>query len=110
MPDNNKERTHATLYGRHICGCTSDWSSQRTKPSVGSHNPATKDGSPHTVSAPADGANSFTEDQAHGRLAKAGYTKIGKLTKNDGLWTTTAVKGGKSHKVALDYKGNITVR
>ncbi|MCE7798715.1 hypothetical protein LWE61_19480 [Sphingobium sufflavum] len=79
-------------------------------PQSGSHNPATKDGSPHTVSAPADGANSFTEDQAHGRLAKAGYTKIGKLTKNDGLWTTTAVKGGKSHKVALDYKGNITVR
>lgn len=79
-------------------------------PQAGSHNPATKDGSPHTVSMPADGANSFSEAQARGRLTKAGYTKIGKLTKNDGLWTATAVKRGKSHKVALDYKGNITVR
>lgn len=79
-------------------------------PQAGSHNPATKDGSPRTVVKPADGANSFTEAQAQGRLAKAGYTKVGKLSKNDGLWTATASKGGKRHKVALDYKGNITVR
>ena len=76
----------------------------------GSHNPAVKDGSPHTMAQPAMGANSFTEDQAHGRFAKAGYTKIGKLMKKDGVWHGTAVKNGKKVAVMLDYKGNITVR
>ena len=76
----------------------------------GSHNPAVKNGAPHTIAAPAKGANSFTEDQARGRLAKAGYTGITKLTKRDGLWQGTAMKAGKRATVMLDYKGNVTSR
>ncbi len=77
---------------------------------TGSHNPVVKDGTPHQVAKPAMGANSFTADQAHGRFSKAGYTKISKLTKRDGLWHGTATKGGKKMNVMLDYKGNITTR
>ena len=77
---------------------------------AGSHNPALKNGAPHQVAAPATGANSFTESQARGRLAKAGYTGVSKLTKSNGLWQGTAVKGGKRATVMLDYKGNVTAR
>jgi hypothetical protein len=75
-----------------------------------SHNPAVKNGAPHGVAAPAKGANSFTEDQARGRFAKAGYTVASKLTKQNGLWQGMATKGGKRVTVMLDYKGNITAR
>lgn len=74
----------------------------------GSHNPVVKDGSPKTIAAPAKGANSFTENQARGRFAKAGYTGITKLTKANGLWRGSGTKAGKSMTVMLDYKGNIT--
>jgi len=77
---------------------------------AGSHNPALKNGAPHQVAAPAKGANSFTEDQARGRFAKAGYTVASKLTKQNGLWQGMATKGGKRMTVMLDYKGNITTR
>ncbi|SHL52709.1 hypothetical protein SAMN05518668_101420 [Sphingobium sp. YR657] len=77
---------------------------------AGSHNPATKNGAPHQVASPARGANSFTEDQARGRFAKAGYRNVTKVWKKDGLWYATATKNGKRHSVALDYKGNITRR
>ena len=76
----------------------------------GSHNPAVKDSSAHTTTTPAEGANSFTEEQARKRLAKAGYT-VSSLTKDDnGVWRGTATKGGKSVQVGLDYKGNVTTR
>jgi len=77
---------------------------------AGSQNPAVKDGEPHHVSKPAEGANSFTADQAHGRLEKAGYTHISKLEKRDGLWHGTAARNGKTMQVMLDYKGNVTTR
>ena len=78
---------------------------------AGSHNPAVKDSAPHAMSMPAKGANSFTKDQATKRLAKAGYTGITALTKDtNGVWMGTAMKGGKSVNVGLDYKGNITTR
>ncbi len=77
---------------------------------VGSHNPAAKSGAPHAVAAPASGANSFTENQARGRFAKAGYSNLSKLTKSNGLWTGIAMKAGKQATVMLDYKGNITAR
>lgn len=76
----------------------------------GSHNPAIKDSAPHKIAEPAEGANSFTEDQARGRFTKAGYTQVGKLTQKDGLWHGMAHKNGKEIAVMLDYKGNITVR
>lgn len=77
---------------------------------AGSHNPALKNGAPHQVAAPASGANSFTESQARGRFAKAGYTGLSKLTKSNGLWQGAAMRGGKRATVMLDYKGNVTAR
>jgi len=74
----------------------------------GSHNPAIKDGSPHMVAAPAHGANSFTEDQARGRLMKAGYSRIGRLAKdNRGVWRGMAYRGRARVGVGVDYKGNV---
>jgi putative membrane protein len=65
----------------------------------------------HTVNdgAPQHGANSFTEAQARGHIQNAGFTRVSALTKgNDGIWRGTAHKGGRTLKVALDYKGNVT--
>lgn len=76
-----------------------------------SHNPAVKDSDPANVKMAADGANSFTEDQARGRLADAGYTGITKLAKDKkGVWRGTASKGGAQGQVGLDYKGNVVTR
>ena len=78
---------------------------------AGSHNPAVKDPAVHTTSAAAKGRNSFTEAQAQGRIAKAGYTNVSALVKNqNGVWQGTAMKGGAKVNVALDYKGNVTTR
>jgi len=78
---------------------------------AGSHNPAIKDSKVHNVAAPAKGHSSFTEGQAKGRIAKAGFTDIGDLTKTDaGLWQGKAMKDGKPVTVSLDYKGNVTAR
>ncbi|QSR19595.1 hypothetical protein [Novosphingobium sp. KA1] len=75
-----------------------------------SDNPAVKDPTVVTADAAAKGHNSFTEAQARERIAKAGFTNIGKLVQNEnGVWQANAVKDGKSVTVALDYKGNITV-
>ena len=74
----------------------------------GSHNPALKDGSPHHVAMPARGANSFTQDQARGRLMKAGYSRIGRLAKdNRGVWRGMAYRGHNRVRVGVDYKGNV---
>ena len=75
----------------------------------GSHNPAIKDNSPHAVHAPAHGANSFTEDQARGRIAHAGYSRVSALRKDgNGVWRGTAYRGNRRVAVGLDYKGNVT--
>lgn len=77
---------------------------------TGSHNPAVKDPTAHTAPMAAKGRNSFTEAQAQGRIAKAGYANVGKLTKNaNGVWQGTAMKDGAKVTVGLDYKGNVTV-
>lgn len=58
--------------------------------------------------APLEGANSFTEGQAQDRALAAGYADISALTKDDkGIWRGTAMKDGKSVRVAVDYKGNV---
>ena len=76
-----------------------------------SHNPAVKDSSASHVAAPADGRNSFTESQARGRITKAGYSGVSKLTKDStGVWRGTAMHRGKKVQVGLDYKGNVTTR
>ncbi|MCA1408442.1 PepSY domain-containing protein [Ensifer sp. IC3342] len=59
--------------------------------------------------APVEGANSFTEDQAKERIEEAGYTDVKDLKLDDkGVWRATAMKSGKSVSVALDYQGNVT--
>jgi hypothetical protein len=60
------------------------------------------------ATAPVEGANSFTEDQAKERIVEAGYADIAGLKLDDkGVWRCTAMKDGKSVNVALDYQGNI---
>jgi hypothetical protein len=77
----------------------------------GSHNPVVRDSSVGHVAAPAKGRNSFTESQAKGRIAKAGYSGILKLTKDEnGVWRGIAVHHGKKVRVGLDYKGNVITR
>lgn len=57
------------------------------------------------------GANSFTEGQARSWIEKAGYTDVTGLMKSeDGIWKGSARKGGAMVNVAVDFKGNVTVR
>lgn len=57
---------------------------------------------------PFAGANSFTEDQAKGRIQDAGFSDVSQLTKDEqGIWRGQANKDGKKTSVALDYKGNV---
>jgi len=75
-----------------------------------SHNPALKDSKVRTTATAAKGHNSFTESQARGRIAKAGYSNITQLAKNkNGVWQGRAKRHGKWVTVALDYKGNVTI-
>jgi putative membrane protein len=54
------------------------------------------------------GANSFTEAQAKDRALAAGLTSVSSLVKDgDGIWRGTAMKDGKTRKVAVDFKGNV---
>ncbi len=58
--------------------------------------------------APIKGANSFTEGQAKDRAVAAGFTSVSSLAKDgDGVWRGSAMKDGKSVKVAVDFKGNV---
>jgi hypothetical protein len=83
----------------------------QTATDANAHNPAIKDHKAAMVVAPAAGSNSFTQDQARGRIAKAGFGAISRLAKDkDGVWRGKATRGGKSVDVALDYKGNVTTR
>ena len=63
------------------------------------------------ATAPVEGANSFTESQAQERIVEAGFTDVSALKLDDkGIWRGTAMKGGKSMPVGLDYQGNIVSR
>ena len=76
-----------------------------------SHNPAIKSSKPVATHVAAKGHNSFTEAQARSRIEKAGYTDVGKLTKNsNGIWQGTATKDGQKVEIGLDYKGNVILR
>jgi hypothetical protein len=56
-----------------------------------------------------DGHNSFTQAQAREHIAKSGYASVSSLTKgDDGIWRGTAQKDGKTVRVALDFKGNVS--
>ena len=55
------------------------------------------------------GRNSFTQTQARVHIAKSGYAAVSPLTKgDDGVWRGTAQKDGRTVKVALDFKGNVS--
>lgn len=57
---------------------------------------------------PAKGANSFTMDQARGRLEAKGFTNVTALEKDsDGIWRGQADRNGTSTAVWVDYKGNV---
>ncbi|NTS33267.1 Peptidase propeptide and YPEB domain-containing protein [Phyllobacterium sp. YR620] len=78
-----------------------------TKPDAQTPAVATPD--TNNPAAPVPGANSFTEGQAKERIEGQGYTDVSGLTKGeDGIWTGTAMKDGKSVEVKLDFQGNIT--
>ena len=58
--------------------------------------------------APLKGANSFTEVQAKDRAMAAGFTSVSSLVKDgDGIWRGSAMKDGKTAKIAIDFKGNV---
>ncbi len=83
----------------------------QTATHVGAHNPAIKTTAAAPVTTPANGANSFTEDQARGWLTKAGYRNVSTLKKDkDGVWRGTGIRAGKTVRFGLDYKGNVTAR
>jgi hypothetical protein len=67
--------------------------------------------SPSNPTAPAQGANSFTEGQAKSRLESSGFTGVSGLAKDSqGVWRGKAMRSGQSVDVSVDYQGNITPR
>ena len=56
---------------------------------------------------PARGSNSFTQAEARRRMERAGFSGVGPLTKDGGVWRGTATKAGQPAQVWLDYKGNV---
>src|SRR3954467_15074716 len=81
-----------------------------SKPSEPS-NPAiaSEQNAPAASTAPGD--NSFTEDQAKGHLANAGYSDVSGMTQDDkGAWNGTATKDGKTVSVSVDYQGKVVTR
>ncbi|WP_411034003.1 PepSY domain-containing protein [Shinella sp. BYT-45] len=80
-----------------------------TAPATDGDTPAVATPDSKNATAPVEGANSFTEDQARERIVEAGYADVTGLKLDDkGVWRGTAMKDGKSFNVALDYQGNIT--
>ncbi len=60
------------------------------------------------ASQPAHGSNSFTADQARGRIQDHGFSNVTDLKKDDsGVWRGHAQKNGQTVGVWLDYKGNV---
>lgn len=73
--------------------------------------PAVSTSETNNANAPVEGQNSFTEDQARERMADAGYTDIKDLKLDDkGFWNASAMKGGSSVHVVLDYQGNVVTQ
>jgi opacity protein-like surface antigen len=67
--------------------------------------------SPNNSTAPAEGANSFTEGQAKSRLESNGFSGVSGLAKDgQGVWRGKAMRAGQSVDVSVDYQGNITPR
>lgn len=83
---------------------------QTSTPSTDPETPAVATPETTNPTAPVEGANSFTEEQARARLEESGYTAVTGLKLDDkGVWQASATKDGKPVNVALDYQGNIVV-
>ncbi len=81
---------------------------QTTTPTTDGDTPAVATPDSKNATAPVEGANSFTEEQAKERITEGGYADVTGLTLDDkGVWQGKAMKDGKSVTVALDYQGNI---
>lgn len=62
------------------------------------------------VNAPLPGANSFTENQAKAKIEEKGLTQVSTLEKDkDGVWRGMAMQGAEKVRVAVDYRGNVTI-
>ena len=95
----------AALVGASTFGAFAQTS---TTPATDGDTPAVATPDTKNETAPVEGANSFTEDQAKERIAEAGYADVTGLALDDkGVWRGTAMKDGKSVSVALDDQGNI---
>jgi len=80
-------------------------------PSTSGDTPAVATPDTKNPTAPVEGANSFTEEQAKDRIAEAGYTGVKDLKLDDkGIWMASGMKDGKSVSIALDYQGNIVAK
>jgi hypothetical protein len=74
----------------------------------GPNNKAVNSKSENNLGAPVAGANSFTQGQAQSRIKAKGYTQVSGLKKDDrGVWRGTAMRGGKSIEVGVDFEGNV---
>ena len=86
---------------------------QETKPAANpdGDTPAVATPSEQNATAPVEGANSFTEDQAKERIVEAGYADVTELKLDDkGVWQGKATKDGKPVMVSMDYQGNIVAK
>lgn len=86
-----------------VAACAPD--SEKTNPAIATEEATAE----REATAPAAGANSFTEGQARDRITAAGYTDVTGLTQaEDGTWRGDAMMSGQSQSVILDYQGNVT--
>ncbi|MCQ4634940.1 PepSY domain-containing protein [Shinella sp. CPCC 100929] len=98
----------AALLGASTFGAFAQTS---TTPATDGDTPAVATPDSKNATAPVEGANSFTEDQAKERIAEAGYADVTDLALDDkGIWQAKAMKDGKAVTVALDYQGNIVAK
>lgn len=82
-----------------------------TPPATDGDTPAVATPDTSNATAPVEGANSFTENQAKDRIAEAGYAGVSELMLDDkGVWQAKATKDGKPVAVSLDYQGNIVAK
>ena len=95
-----KFRAPALLIAAALVGCS--------KP-ANTSNGAINANQNRSTPAPAAGNNSFTEEQARGHLANAGYTDITAMTQDaQGVWHGKAIKDGTASAVSVDYQGSVT--
>ena len=82
-----------------------------TRPNTDKATPDGMAAGAHTNAKLEKGANSFTEGEVRSRLDKAGFKDAKDLKKDgEGIWRGTAMHGGKSVGVGLDFKGNVAAQ